>query len=454
MIFPQRLATRLTLFFVTMLAVVLVVIVALALFLDQHEYTGSEDAALRDIAEAAAARLEGRTDTGAVLDEFSTAATFLETQDLQGHVTARSSNLQANRIPYRPHSPEPLTRDGFHTVEFQRQELRLIRHALLNDGQVTAYIIVARAVPDTDKRLVDLGGILVGAASFGLLVGVVGSVILIRKEVAPLRTLTDEALAASSSGFRVPLIAEGDGSEEARELRQALSKLVEGQRQALARERAFFADSSHVLRTPLAVLQGALETLAAGGSGEERSRALAQAHAAVQAMSQSVSALLLLSRDAPSDPATWEVVEVDGVLRGLVEGAVAAKPALRISSAIEGVLPVAGDRYQLNALFASVIENATQYTPDGGSVTVTAGVRDSDVEVEVADTGVGFTETERAHAFDRFYRGTAARAMRAEGSGLGLSIARRIVELHNGTLEIGQSDAGGAAIRIRLPLVG
>jgi len=74
--------------------------------------------------------------------------------------------------------------------------------------------------------------------------------------------------------------------------------------------------------------------------------------------------------------------------------------------------------------------------------------------VEVADSGVGFTETERAHAFDRFYRGTAARAMRAEGSGLGLSIARRIVELHNGTLEIGQSDAGGAAIRIRLPLVG
>lgn len=122
-------------------------------------------------------------------------------------------------------------------------------------------------------------------------------------------------------------------------------------------------------------------------------------------MSQSVSALLLLSRDAPSDPATWEVVEVDGVLRGLVEGAVAAKPALRIGSAIEGVLPVAGDRYQLNALFASIIENATHYTPDGGSVTVTAGVRDSDVEVEVADSGVGFTETERAHAFDRFYRG-------------------------------------------------
>lgn len=452
--FPQKLATRLTLFFVTVLALVLVVIVGLALFLDQHGYTGSEDAALRDIAEAATARLEGRSDSGAVLDEFATAATFLQTEDLQGHVTARSSNLGGDRIPYRPHSTEPLSRDGFHTVEYQRQELRLVRHPLLAGSDVSGYIIVARAVPDTDRRLVDLAGILVGAASFGLLMGVVGSVILIRHEVAPLRTLTDEALAASASGFPVPLVAEGDGSEEARELRQALSKLVAGQRQALARERAFFADSSHVLRTPLAVLQGALEQIDAGVTGGDRGSALAQAHTALQAMSQSVSALLLLSRDVPSDPATWEVAEVDALLRHLVEGAAAANPELRVTSTIDQGLPVAGDPYQLNALFASVVENAVQYTPAGGEVNIRARQDQADVVIEVADTGVGFTDEERAHAFDRFYRGRAARAMRAEGSGLGLSIARRIVELHNGTLQIERSESGGALVRIRLPLVG
>ncbi len=454
MILPQKLAARLTLYFVIVLALVLVVIVTLALFLDQQGYTGSEDAALRDIAEAAAKRLQGRSDTGAVLDEFSTAATFLQTEDIEGRITARSSNLQGNRIPYRPHTDTPIETDGFHTVEFQRQELRLVRHPLFSGGQVSGYIIVARAVPDSDRRLVDLGGVLVGAASFGLLVGVVGSVILVRREVAPLRTLTDEALAASSSGLPVPLVADGDGSEEARALRQALSKLVEAQRQALARERAFFADSSHVLRTPLAVLQGALETLDAGATGEERERALAQAHSALQGMSQSVSALLLLSRDGPSDPATWEVVDVDGLLRDQVSGVAAANPALRVRFSIEGSLPVAGDRYQLSALFASVIENATQYTPEGGSVNVSSVAEGADVVVEVADSGLGFSDEERAHAFDRFYRGTAARAMRAEGSGLGLSIAKRIVQLHNGTIEIARSPAGGALVRIRLPMVG
>jgi len=452
--FPQRLATRLTFFFVTMLAVVLVVIVGLALILDQHSYTGSEDAALLDIAEAAAERLQGRADTSAVLDEFSTAATFLQTEDLEGRILVRSTNLGPNHIPYRVHTAEAIPTDGFHSVQYQRQELRLVRHPLREDTAVTGYVIVARAVPDTNKRLVDLGGILVGTASFGLLVGVVGSVILIRREVAPIRTLTDEALAASSSGFRVPLIAEGDGSEEARELRQALSKLVDSQRQALARERAFFADSSHVLRTPLAVLQGALEQLDAGVVAYERERALTQAHASLEAMTQSVSALLLLSRDTPPNPATWEVIEADAVLRDLVDGAAAANPALRVTSEIAaGALPVAGDRYQLRALFASIIENACQYTPDGGDVTVSASREGGDLVVEVRDSGVGFTGEDLDRAFERFYRGKAARAMRPEGSGLGLSIARRIAELHNGSLELRSPGPNGAVVRVRLPLV-
>lgn len=451
--FPQRLATRLTLFFVTMLAVVLVVIVGLALILAQHSYTGSEDAALLDIAEAAAERLQGRADTSAVLDEFSTAATFLQTEDLDGRILVRSTNLGPNHIPYRLHTAEAIPTDGFHSVQYQRQELRLVRHPLREDAAVNGYVIVARAVPDTSKRLVDLGGILVGTASFGLLVGVVGSVILIRREVAPIRTLTDEALAASSSGFRVPLVAEGDGSEEARELRQALSKLVDSQRQALSRERAFFADSSHVLRTPLAVLQGALEQLDAGAGGDERERALTQAHASLEAMTQSVSALLLLSRDTPPDPATWEVIEADAVLRDLVAGAAGANPALRVTSEIAGVLPVAGDHYQLRALFASIIENACQYTPDGGDVTVSASHEDGDLVVEVRDSGVGFTGEDLDRAFERFYRGKAARAMRPEGSGLGLSIARRIAELHNGSLELGSPGSNGAVVTVRLPLV-
>ena len=451
--YPQKLATRLTLFFVAVLTVVLLVIIGLALILEEHGYTGSQDASLRDIAVAASERLQGRTDTATVLDEFSTAATFLQVEDPHGQVTAKSSNLGATRIPYRPHSAGTIRGDGFHTVEYQRQELRFVRHALIDGDTVTGYIIVARAVPATGRRLVDLGSILVGAAGFGLVVGVVAAVILVRREIAPIRALTDEALAARSSGFQVPLVAEGDGSEEARELRQALSRLVEGQRQALSRERTFFADSSHVLRTPLAVLQGALEHLD-GAAGPDRERALAQARGAVQVMSQSVSALLLLSRDGPSNPATWEVTDIDELLQPQVEAATAAHPAVHLSSQLAPGLPVAGDRHQLSSLFSSIIENAAQYTPAGGNVRVTAWRDDEDAVVEVADSGPGFSDEDRAQAFDRFYRGRAARTVRPDGSGLGLSIAARIAELHHGQLAIERSDLGGALVRIRLPLIG
>ncbi|MEO8539896.1 MAG: HAMP domain-containing sensor histidine kinase [bacterium] len=437
----------------TVLAAVVLIVVGLALFLDQHSYQGSLDGNLLDVATTAEERIGQRGDLSAVLDEFSTASTFLQTQDLEGHLTAKSSNLGADEIPYRRRGT-PLTRNGYHTVEFHKQELRLVRHALQQDGAVVGYIIVARAVPDSDRRLVDLGGILLGTASFGLLVGLVGTVILVRREVAPLRKLTDEALAATSSGFNVPLISEGDRSEEARELRQALSALVASQQHLLARERSFFADSSHVLRTPLAVLQGALEQLDAGVTGPEREHSLSQAHAALQTMSQSVSSLLLLSRDGPSDPATWEAVEIDPILQRLVEGVKAANPGLRISSEVAPGLVVAGDRYQLNSLFASILENATHYTPEGGSIALTAEAEDGDLVVRISDSGVGFTDEEREHAFERFYRGRAARAMRAEGSGLGLSIARRIAELHNGRLFIEPRPGGGSTIRITVPLIG
>jgi signal transduction histidine kinase len=87
-------------------------------------------------------------------------------------------------------------------------------------------------------------------------------------------------------------------------------------------------------------------------------------------------------------------------------------------------------------------------------VSLTARKVEGDLRIEVTDTGVGFSDDERAHAFERFYRGREARSMRSEGSGLGLSIAQRIAELHHGRLAIEPRAAGGTTMRIVLPLIG
>jgi signal transduction histidine kinase len=112
---------------------------------------------------------------------------------------------------------------------------------------------------------------------------------------------------------------------------------------------------------------------------------------------------------------------------------------------------VRGDRTWLHQLFANLLHNALQYTPEGGRVEVSAPPAASDlVVVRVRDTGPGMTEEDRAIAFSRFQRGSASAA--GEGLGLGLALAREIARAHGGSVDIESAPGAGSTFVVRLPL--
>ena len=111
-----------------------------------------------------------------------------------------------------------------------------------------------------------------------------------------------------------------------------------------------------------------------------------------------------------------------------------------------------GDPTWLHQLFANLIHNALQYTPEGGRVTVEARPASGEVLVRVRDTGPGMSEADRAIAFSRFERGSASAT--GEGLGLGLALAREIARAHGGSIEIESPAGGGAVFAVRLPLAG
>ena len=452
--FPHRLFTRLTLLFALALVVTFAAVIALTLFFADRAFQSSIDDTIHGVALTLEERLGATTDAQKAVDELSTGAQFLVVLDAEGHVVTRSSNLASESLP-PPVSAGPAKRsDGYHTSRFRRTQVRTIRHALLNDGQVTGYVVVGNLVPRVDDRLVQLSGILVATAIVGVALGTAGSAWFVNREVRPLRSHAGEARATAASNFERPIPPEGEGSsEEVRDLRRALSSLVDGQRQLLARERAFFADSSHVLRTPLAVLQGDIEMLEQGVYGSERAQTVAQARASIESMSRTVSGLLLLSREQEERALAWEALELGPFLAVLMADAQTAFPNLALTTSAAPGLDIAGDRTQLRALFVSLVENACRYTPPGGGVTLTAAPHLGDALVEIRDTGVGIAEEEREHLFERFYRGQAARRMFPAGSGLGLAIARQVVRGHNGTLRLAPSADGGTVAEITLPLL-
>ena len=113
---------------------------------------------------------------------------------------------------------------------------------------------------------------------------------------------------------------------------------------------------------------------------------------------------------------------------------------------------ILGDRSRLEQVMMNVIGNAIKYTPDGGSITVDAGIRGGNVWIEVSDTGIGIPQQDRERIFDRFYRVDKARSRESGGTGLGLSIAREIVLRHHGSIALTDHEGPGTTVRIVLPI--
>ena len=111
---------------------------------------------------------------------------------------------------------------------------------------------------------------------------------------------------------------------------------------------------------------------------------------------------------------------------------------------------VTGDPGALRTLLANLVENAIRYAPKGGRVDVSSGVADGRPYVQVADNGPGIPESDRAHVFDRFYRG----ASKEPGSGLGLAIVKAIADRHSATVSLGDTPGGGLTVRVEFPPAG
>lgn len=451
---PDRLSVRLSVSFVLLFVAVFSAVVVVTLYYAQRNFQTSIDATLTGVAETARERLAQGSQPKDVVTELSSLTQYIVILNANDEVAARSSNLEGVELPTRfKHTTDG--QPAFRTMSTRAGRLRSIREPLLTDGKTVGYVVVASPLPDVSDSLQSLAIVVVLAGVLGLLVAVGGTVWLSVREARPLRKLTEDVQATADSGFELEIPASAEGSLEARQLREAFATLVDRQREMLKRERAFFADSSHVLRTPLAVLQGDVEQLEQGTFGRERQEVVAQARTAIGTMSRAVNGLLLLAREPDAAPgASWEVVELSALLQGLAEEAAIAAPRVTVTTGLQSNVETAGDIHQLRDLFGSLIENAWRYTPVGGSVEISLQRDGDDALVEIRDTGIGIANEDVSQLKDRFYRSRSARRMFPGGSGLGLAIADRVARLHGGTLELRPREGGGTLAAVRLPLLG
>ena len=241
--------------------------------------------------------------------------------------------------------------------------------------------------------------------------------------------------------------------DELQPLADSLNGLLERLAGAIAAQRRFTADAAHELRTPLAALKLQLDLARRAGAAQERAAALDDLEAGVARASHVVEQLMTLAR---VEPEAMAQVRTQCDLAALAKDAIVSRAALAANKGIdlglahETKVSVDGDPASLGILLSNLIDNALRYTPRGGRIDVSVE-RDADAAaLVVADTGPGIPPEERERVFDRFYRGENAEET---GSGLGLSIVKRIADAHHATLALdAPSEGSGLVVRVRFPL--
>ena len=251
-------------------------------------------------------------------------------------------------------------------------------------------------------------------------------------------------------------LAEGGLPRELQPLAASLNALLARLDEALAAQRRFTADAAHELRTPLAALALQVELAERAPDGPARAAAMDDLKAGVARASRLVEQLLTMARLEP-DALARNFARVD--LAVLANDAIVARAPIADARGIDlgctgtASVPVHGDPASLATLLANLLDNALRFTPEGGRVDVAMTDESGRAVLSVADTGPGVPAAERERVFERFHRGVQPDdAVHGLGSGLGLSIVRRIAEAHGATVNL-EDGAGGTGLvaRVRFP---
>lgn len=252
-------------------------------------------------------------------------------------------------------------------------------------------------------------------------------------------------------------VADGDlstrvderGPREARALARAFNTMTTRLEAGEEQRRRLLADVSHELRTPLSVVQGNLEALVDGVHPADEAHLVAILDE-TKVLSRLVEDLRTLSLAESGALALHrEAIDVGALVRETVDSfASQAEPAgVSLEAQLSSGLPqVDADPVRAREILSNLIANALRYTPSGGRVTVTAQPADAAVAIDVRDTGEGIAPERIGRIFDRFYKSPESR-----GAGLGLAIAKQLVEAHGGEISATSVLGKGTDIRFTLP---
>ncbi len=394
----------------------------------------------------------------AIIYEFKDGGKYLQVQDEHGNWIYRSRRMMSQNSGL--HTPDMLPKAGL-VVDF-RQGTHLVRtleYPITVEGM--KYSVQTGIVLDRNLGLLnDFRFNLLLLIPAVILMATVGGHIMSRKALQPVAMLAAETRRINDRNLDIRLPV-SDANDEISDLSLTLNQMLKRIDSAFMSVRTFTGNASHELRTPISLLRAEIEVaLFRPRDGEEYRAILTRLHEETLRMTNLVENLLSLARaDGGAEIMTTAPICVDILLHQIAQAWRRTMNEAMLDFQVdisEGDLFFMGDQRAIQRLLSTLLENASKFTPPGGSVKLCAAANGKSIVLSVRDTGIGITAEHKHRIFDRFYRVPTSGPV-VPGSGLGLALAKWIAERHGSQLNVESAPGLGSKFsfsleRIDIPL--
>ena len=335
--------------------------------------------------------------------------------------------LPAEFTPYR--QSDMLTKSG--------ERIVYSRVPLFVEGEIIAMLEVSRILDELDEYLQVLIAALSVTSGGAILFAILGTFWFTSRLTEPISQMVSTMREIDRSGkLRKIENSDREESAELQQLIRAFNQMIDRLERTYERQKYFIADASHELKTPLTVISSYANILKRWGANDENVRieaidAIARETTRLQTLTKSMLTLTEVEQEDWLKQTTFDVIPVVQEIATMLETTFLR--SIRVKSLSKSI-KMSGDKDKIQQLLVILIDNAIKYSKE--PIDIQLSQAKGIVRIEVKDKGIGIPESEIPYLFERFYRVDSARGRSTGGVGLGLAIAKRIVDLHEGKVEV------------------
>jgi len=463
----KSIRSRLTAWYVTLLAIILILFsVLLNYFLAKRLHESVDNSltvSATVVATSATMRLSNSPLPGLnqLFEQFMNQGNlnkFYRIYDGSGNVGSRSKNISASQFPLsqKAYAEALEGRNSYETFKVGAQQpIRVITMPILLEGKLINLVQVGTSLEAVQETLRNLKIFLFTAVPSVLILAALFARFMARRALKPISRIIDTAREIGQGqelSKRIPVLKIKD---ELGQLALTFNEMMNRLENSFAQMRQFSSDASHELRTPLTVLKGQNElVLSKQRKLEEYQEVISSNLEEINYMSKVLEDLFVLSK-SDENQVNLDCKPLD--LRALVEEVckhaevLAEEKNMKIVISFLEPSEFKGDEVRLRQMVWNVLQNGIKYTQRGGELKISLQNEDEFVLLSIQDTGIGIPEEDLPLIFNRFYRVDKARTRDEGGSGLGLSICKQIAQAHKGKIEVESKLGVGTRFKIRLP---